>query len=60
MDLNSTKLLLNTIIEQYNGDKLDIKKYVDELLNDKLLNDKLVNNKYEYINKDILSTDKKN
>ena len=60
MDLNTAKLLLNTIIEQYNGDKLDIKKYVDELLNDKLLNDKLVNNKYEYINKDILSTDKKN
>ena len=50
MDLNTVKLLLNTIIEQYNGDKLDIKKYVDELLN----------NKYEYINKDILSTDKKN
>jgi hypothetical protein len=51
MDLNSTKLLLNTIIEQYNGDKLDIKKYVDELI---------IMNKYEYINKDILSTDKKN
>jgi len=63
MDLNTAKLLLNTIIEQYNGDKLDIKKYVDELLNDELLNDellndKLVNNKYEYINKNIPSTDK--
>lgn len=51
MDLNSTKLLLKTIIEQYNGNKLDIKNYIDELI---------IMNKYEYINKDILSTDKKN
>lgn len=51
MDLNTAKLLINNIIEQYNGDKLDIKKYID---------DKLVNNKYKYINKDISSTDKKN
>ena len=51
MDLNTAKQLLNTIVDNYNGDKLDIKKCIDELLNDKY--------KYEYINKDILSTDKK-
>ena len=49
MDLNTAKLLLNTIIEQYNGDKLDIKNYIDELI---------IMNKYEYINKNIPSTDK--
>jgi len=49
MDINSAKIMLKTIIEQYNGDKLDIKKYVDELIIDK----------YEYINKNILNSGKK-
>ena len=54
MDLNTAKSLLKNIVEHYNGDKLDIKNCLDELLNEKLVNDK-----YEYINKDISSTDKK-
>jgi hypothetical protein len=50
MDLNTAKDLLKNIVDHYNGDKLDIKKCLEELLNDK----------YEYINKDVSITDKKN